>query len=268
MTELTAQRAPTHRMLGAEVHKGLSLLWASKLTLIPEVGAVALVYLALQFFIGDGRIVSALLPTTLLAFAGYTFLNVTTVAMSSSILADRNGGTLEQLHLSPLPVSLLALGRLAAAVVEAVLVLVPVAAVLIVVFHIHIPVPAAALVPAVLAAADIIGFALLIGGLAVLLPAIGSILHVINSVIFLLNGSLVPVTSYPAWLEPVADVLPSTLGATVLRKVSLQGESLAGVWADHSLPLLLGHTVAMVAVGWAVYVLGIRRGLRTGRLGP
>lgn len=255
-------------MLGAEVHKGLSLLWVQKASLIPEVGAVALVYLALQFFIGDGRIVPALLPATMLAFAGYTFLNVSTIAMSSSILAERNGGTLEQIHLSPLPVSLLALGRLAAAEVEAVLVLVPVTAALIIGFRIHIPVHAAAIVPAVLTAADIAGFALLIGGLTVVLPAIGAILHVINSVIFLLNGSLVPVTVYPAWLEPVADVLPTTLGATVLREVALQGHSLGDVWADHSLPLLIGHTVAMVTLGWFCYVTGIRRGLRTGRLGP
>jgi hypothetical protein len=37
-------------------------------------------------------------------------------------------------------------------------------------------------------------------------------------------------------------------------------------WADGTLPWLLVHVAVLTALGWAVYLRGIARGMREGRL--
>ena len=119
-----------------------------------------------------------------------------------------------------------------------------------------------------MAVLDVAGFGLLLGGLALRVASIGAILHVIQSIVFLLNGSIVPVSLYPSWLQVVARLSPTTLGVEVTRRILLQGQSLATVWSDHILIWLLVHSAAMLVVGGAVYQWNIQRALREGGLGP
>lgn len=255
-------------MLGNETSKGLILLWDNRRTILPELSALFVFYFLIQFLVGGGRIVQALLAPTLIAFALYAVLYIVTLKMVSGTLQEMNAGTLEQVHLSPMPSWALSLGRIAATGVEAIAATVVVGAALILLLGIHLSHVPDAVVPVLLTLVDVAGFGLLLGALAVRVSSIGAILHVLQGVIVFLNGSFIPVDLYPGWLRSVAMLMPTTLGVGVTRKVLLQGGSLASAWSDHSLAWLLLHAAVLFALGAVSYQLAIRRALREGSLGP
>lgn len=117
----SARPAPSVvRMLGNETSKGLILLWDNRRTILPELGVLLVFYFLIQFLVGGGRIVQALFAPTLLAFSFYALLYIVTLKMVAGTLEEMNTGTLEQIHLSPLPSWALSLGRLASAAIEAI----------------------------------------------------------------------------------------------------------------------------------------------------
>ncbi len=256
------------RMLGNETLKGLLVTWAHRGTLVPELGVLVVFYVFIQFFIGGGRLVHALFAPTLLAFAAYALVYIVTLKTVAGTLEEMNAGTLEQIQLSPLPSWTLSLGRLAAAVIEAVGLTAFVGVGLIAVLGIHFTYRLDAVVPVVLTVLDVAGYGLLLGSLAIRVNSIGAVLHVLQSVVLFLNGAFVPVNLFPGWLQIVARLLPTTLGVEVCRKILLQGGSLASTWSDASLIWLVMHSTAILMVGAIAYQLSIRRALRHGRLGP
>ena len=256
------------RTLGNEIVKGLVLLRANWRTLIPELAVLLVFYVLLQFFIGGGRVVHTVLAPTLLGFAFYSLVYIVTLRMVAGTLEEMNAGTLEQIHLSPLPAWALSLGRLAAAAVEAVSVTALVTVGLMLVLGIHFSYRLDAVAPLALTLLDVAGFGLLLGGLAIRVSSIGAVLHVLQSIVMFLNGAFVPVSLFPDWLQLVARLLPTTLGVEVSRTILLQDGSLASTWSDGTLVWLLVHSTVMVALGAAGYQLSIRRALRLGRLGP
>ena len=264
-----ARRTPSVvRMLGNETSKGMILLWDNRRTILPELGVLLVFYFLIQFLVGGGRVVRALYAPTLLAFSFYALLYIVTLKMVAGTLEEMNAGTLEQIHLSPLPSWALSLGRLASAAIEAAAVTGFVAGALILLLGIRFPYQLAVIVPVVLTLIDVAGFALLLGALAIRVSSIGAILHVLQGIVVFLNGSFVPVSLYPGWLQLVASLVPTTLGVEVTRALLLQGGSLASTWSDRSLLWLLLHSAAMLVLGALGYQLAIRRALREGMLGP
>ncbi|MDE3073859.1 MAG: ABC transporter permease [Chloroflexota bacterium] len=256
------------RMLANETDKGLRIWWAHKVTLIPQLALMATTYLLFQAVLGGGHLVQTLLPVTLLAYLAYVAGYMALLKTAAGLLEEVNGGTLEQTHLSPLPSWALSLGRMGAVLVEALLTAAIIGVALVLALHIQLPLGPAAVVPLALTLADIVGFALFIAALALTVPSIGAILHVIQSGVMFFNGGLLPLSAFPHWLEVFAKLVPTTLGLDATRRIMFGHETLAGVWADHSLSFALVHAAVLVAVGWAAYQTAIRRGLRDGRLGP
>lgn len=117
-------------------------------------------------------------------------------------------------------------GRLAATLIEAAGLTVLVSTGLILALGIHFTYRLDALVPVGLTLLDIAGFGLLLGALAIRVASIGAILHVLQSIVLFLNGSFVPVSLFPGWLQLVARLLPTTLGIELSRTILLQG----GFW--------------------------------------
>ena len=265
----SARPAPSVvRMLGNETSKGLILLWGNRRTILPELGALLVFYFLIQFLVGGGRLLQALLAPTLLAFGFYALLYIVTLKMVAGTLEEMNTGTMEQIHLSPLPSWALSLGRLASAAIEAVVVMTVMGGVLILLLGLRFSYQLGAVIPLMLTLVGVAGFGLLLGALAIRVNSIGAILHVLQGIVVLLNGSFVPVNLYPGWLQLVADLLPTTLGIQVSRKLLLQGGSLGSAWSDHSLVWLLAHSFALLALGAVAYQLAIRGALREGRLVP
>lgn len=256
------------RMLGNETAKGLRVLWSHRATVLPQVAMLGGTYLLFQLVLGGGRLVDALLPATLFAYSFYVINYVALMKMVAGVMEEVNTGTFEQAHLGPVPAWVMSLGRLGAVFVEGVLTAGIIAAVLALVLGIDMPLRLAALVPLVLTLIDIAGFALLIAGLALVVNSIGAIIHLVNGALMMVNGSVVPISAFPAGLELAAKFVPTTLGIDVTREVMFNGQTLAAVWADYSLPLALLHAAVMLLAGWAAYQAAIARGLREGRLGP
>lgn len=273
MTAITvAPRAPGRaagvaRMVTNETAKGLRILWSHKVVLLPQLVNMAVLYLLFQLVIGGGRLVEELLPVTVVAFSIYVVSYIALLKMVAGLMEEVNAGTLEQAHLSPLRPWQLSVGRLGAVLAEGVLTAVLLGAGIVLALSVDLPFDPAALVPIALTLADIAGFALLIGGLALVVSSIGAIVHVINSLIMLVNGSVLPITAFPAALETIAKFVPTTLGIDATRKVLFDGQTLASLWTDGSLPWALLHAAVMLVVGWSIYQAAIRRGLRDGRLG-
>ena len=256
------------RIFVNETHKNLLTLWAYRKTLIPELALASFTYLMLQFFIGGGELVDALIPPTMLAYVAYLFTYYVLLRVVSGLLEEVNTGTLEQVHTGPLPSWALSLSRVGASTIQAGAITLLVTAGFIVGFDVDFPLRWEALVPVALTVADIAGFALLMGGIALTVASIGAVLHVVASLVMILNGSLVPVEAFPGWLEVVARLAPSTLGVESTRAVLLGDASLGALWSSGDLLWAAMHAAAMLLAGWATYQFNIRRGLRDGRLGP
>lgn len=257
---------PATRAVLNETQKSLWLLWRQRTVVLLEIIAMVAFYPFLQFIIGNGTIERGLVRLTLLAFLTFPLLYIATLKLVSDLLEEINSGTFEQMHLSPFSPTSLLVGRLVGSVLEGVLIAVIVGVGMGWALGVAIPLRVAGLLPAVLTVIDIVGFALLIGGLALALPQIGSIAHLFSGLIFLLNGAFIPLSWYPGWVQTLARFLPTTLGVEAMRKIVVDGQSLAAVWADGTLPFLLLHTALLAVLGGIVFLLNDRRARRRGAL--
>jgi ABC-2 type transport system permease protein len=256
------------RMLANEAGKGLRLLWTYRATLIPSIFSMVVMYLAFQYFVGGGGIVDGLVADTAPAMFAFVVVYLATLRLVAGILEERNAGTLEQIHLSPLPAWQLALGRLASVLTEALLVAVAVTTIVLVAVGVDYPLGPAALLPLGLTVVGAAGFALLIGAASFTYPGIGALVHIIQMAVMMVNGAVTPPELFPRGLEVVAKLAPTTLGAGATRKMLVDGDGLDDVWTSGTLGWLLLHTAVLVVAGWAAYQWQVRRALRDGRLGP
>lgn len=261
-------RGGTARMIGNETTKGLWLLWVYRATMAPTLLALGGMYLVFQYFVGGGRIIDDLVTDTAPGMFAYVVAYLAMMRLVAGVLEERNAGTLEQVHLSPLPAWQLAVGRLAAVMAEAVLVATVVSAAVLVVLGVGYPFDWQALVPLALMLAGIGGFALLIAAASFTYPGIGALIHVIQMAIMMLNGMIVVPELFPRWLEVLAKLMPSTLGIGAIRRILTDGDSLGDLWRDGAIGWLVLHTMVLVGAGWVAYQWQIRRAVRDGRLGP
>lgn len=255
-------------MVANEIVKGLRLRWAYRATVIPELFGALVMYLMFQYFIGDGRILDKMVADTAPAMFAFVVGYGALMRLVAGLLEERNAGTLEQTHLSPLPTWQLALSRLVVAMGESLLVGVAVTAAVLVALGIDYPLDPQALVPLGLMLAGAAGFILLIGAASFTYPGIGALVHIIQMMIISVNGTIAPVELFPRWLELIAKFAPTTLGVAATRRILVEGDSLADLWADGALGWLVLHTALLVVAGWVAYQVQVRRALRDGRLGP
>lgn len=262
----------TPRMLGNETAKGLLIWWSNRATILPELLVQAGLFLILQYLLGGGRIIPELVVPTMLAFIPYVFAYLLVVKLVAGITEELQAGTLEQMHLSPLPAWLLSVGRLGSVLVQAITTTVLLGVGYVVGFNLTMDISLAwqwqALVPTVLLVVDVAGFALLLGALALTVPTVGAVTHVILSLIMLVNGAFVPISAFPDWLQTLARLAPTTLGVEVNQSVLLDGQPLQAAWSNGNLSWLLAHAAASLVAGWTLWQWNIRRGLRHGKLGP
>lgn len=101
--------------------------------------------------------------------------------------------------------------------------------------------------------AGLFGFTLMLSGFGLVFKQIEALADLLQNALLFLTGALLPISHFPAWLAIIAQTLPTTQGIIVLRSVMLDGRSLAAVWADGSLLLLLVHSTLYVVVGWLIF---------------
>lgn len=258
----------TARMVANETAKALRIVWTHPATVVSSLFTTLVTYLAIQYFIGDGAIVDELLALTAPGLFAYIVAFLATLRVVAGLLEERNTGTLEQTHLSPLPAWQLIIGRMAAAMIEAVAVATLVVGGVILARGVNYDLAWPALLTLGLTLAGILGLALLLAAASFVLPGIGALLHIIHMLILVLSGTLIPPELFPRWLEMIAKLVPSTLGIAATRQVLVDGASLPDLARDGSLGWLVAHTTVLVAGGWFAYQRQIHRALRDGRMGP
>lgn len=260
------------RMLGNETTKGLRVMWVHKAPLALGLAYTAMTYWVMQVFIGGGRLVGEVLAVTSVAFLGFVVLYIASLRMVGGVLEEMYTGTLEQSLLSPLRPWVASTGRLAAALIEGLVIAAVVGGlntvILLAVQDVELTFQWSALVPLAVTLADIAGFVLLFGAIALVINSIGAIIHVVQNVILMLNGAFIPVFVFPGWLELTSKiVIPTTLGLDGARQILIDGAQLAQVWSNGTLPLAIVHAAVLLIAGWVAYQAAIRRGLRDGGLG-
>jgi ABC-2 type transport system permease protein len=259
--------APAAQVLASETGKGLALLWRRRGLTITGMVTVTVSYVMVRFLIGGGHITRPMVAVTLPALLGYVFAGLLAVQGSGGIAEEVNSGTLEQAHLSPARPSLLMAGRLAGLATEGVITATVIGLGLGLGYRVHYSMRPDALVPLLLAIADGLGYVLLMTALTLRVASIGAIVHVFGMAIMLFNGMLVPVSVFPHAALIAIRFVPTTLAVEALN-TTLAGRPLAAAWADGTLPWLLVHAAATAALGWALYLLTLRRARREGGLSP
>lgn len=260
--------ATAARIAANEAAKGLRIAWTYRASQTAALATSVGTYLAIQYFIGAGRIIDELVAQTAPGLFAYVIAFVANLRLVAGILEERNAGTLEQTHLSPLPAWQLAVGRLAAVMTEAVVVATVAVGGVLIVRAVDYPLSWAALVPVGLTLVSLAAFALLLGAASFTFPGIGAVVHVAGGLVLLLNGTIVPPELFPGWLEVLAKLVPSTLGVAATRGILADGQSLSALWHTGALGWLLAHTTVLAVLAGAAYQLQIHRAQQDGRLGP
>ena len=253
------------RLVANETVKELQLAWRRRAMLATFVVMSGITFLGIRLLIGGGHIVTPLLAATLPALLAYTIAQTAAQQGSGGIAEEINSGTLAQSQLTPASPQRQVLGRLAALAVEGLAAAIPLGLAFTLGYGVRYHLSPDALMPAALTVADGLGYALLIIALTVRVTSIGAITHVFGMVIQFFAGVLVPVEVFPHAIQIAARFLPTTLGVQALN-TTLAGHGLSATWADGTLPWLIVHAGASLALGWVIFVRNIRRARREGGL--
>ncbi|MDP9867596.1 MULTISPECIES: ABC transporter permease [Streptosporangium] len=249
-------------VLRAEIGKGLRVQLAHPAGHVITLLISTMMYLGLQFVLGQGELRQDLLPQTLVAIGGYWFLQYAALVMVADLIEEKRAGTFAQAQMTTAPPWLPMLGRLITASVFGLAVAAVASLVPMLVAGISIPLRWTALVPVLLLGVDVLAFTFLLAALALVSPMIGALQSLFASLVLLLNGSFLPLALYPDWLAAVARLLPTTLGIEATTQTLFEGRTLAEVWSGGTLPWLIAHTLVLTAVSGLLFVRNHRRALQ------
>ncbi len=237
----------------AETWKGILIMWSYKFNLLTSMISLTFVFLGINFFMGQGQLDTATMQSTLLGYLVWFYAITAIETMSWNLRDEMQCGQLEQLYMSPAPAQMLILGRSLSVFVVTTVQVVIISVVMLALFGISLPLTPAALPVFALTMAGLFGFGYALGGATLVFKQTGPLSNILTNALLFLSGAILAVSLLPPALEFGARLLPSTQGIDVLRRVVLQGESLADVWADGSLIWLIIHSVMFFAAGWLVY---------------
>jgi ABC-2 type transport system permease protein len=267
MSALAIPAAPGFalRAVATEAGKGLRLLWRRRAVTITAIVLNGLMYLLIQSFIGVRHLMLPVLALTLPGLFAYVVAAAAALAGSGGIAEEVNGGTLEQVHLSPARPSLLVAGRLAALAAEGLIPAVVLALAFGLAWRPHWVSRPDLLVPLALTVADALGYGLLMTALTLRVASIGAIVHVFNTAVMFFGGMFLPITLFRHPIQIAARFVPTALGVQVLD-TTLAGRGLGAAWASGILQWLLVHVAVLAALGWVAYLATLRRARREGGL--
>ncbi len=254
-------------VLAAEIRKGLANQLAHPLGHIVTLAVSVMMYLGLQYVMGQGELRADLLPATLIAIGAYWFLQYSGQVMVADLIEEKRSGTFAAALMSPAPPWVAMVGRLATATVFALPVAVLASLVPALAVGIQIPWRWSAIVPYLLLAANILAFTFLIAAVAIRSPMVGSLHSLLTSLVLMLNGAFMPLSLYPEWTAAAARLLPTTLAIESINRVLFDGDSLAAVWSDGTLPLLTSHTAMLIALAAWLFRRNRRLAIAEGRVG-
>ena len=252
--------------LGNEVRKGLLFAWSERLQIAMEVPFFALFITLLGPVLNSGhQITAGHLSWTL--NSGRTSLLVITlvpvfffylqgVKLFWRLLGEIQAGTIEQVYLSPLPSWLVvAAGRLAAAIIETLVVMGVVYGIVSAFVTLHFHWTAAALVPMAFLIIAGIGYSLIMAGMTLLWKRIGILQDGFLLLVMMFVFAGVPVLTLPGWFTGLSRVFPATSQVASLYGVMLGHRGVSGLWGIGGLAWVVVTSVAYLVVGIIVFRL-------------
>lgn len=236
-----------------EIQRRLILLWSYRFNVLMQILEVLLLYIGVSFFIGNGHFDATQLAGTLLGYVIWFYARIMIRSTGSELVGEAQAGTLEQTYMSPVPPSILLIGRMLALLIATTIVLVLPMVGIVIFFHIQYTFHWESIPVLILTMAGLFGFSLIISGAALVFKQIDSLADLTQNIMLFLTGALLPVTLFPDWLAAVAKTLPITQGIIVLRSIVLSGKSFGTVWGDGSLPALIVNSAIYIVLGGVIF---------------
>ena len=250
-----------------EVRKGLLVGWTYRINWLTGLLTLGFIFAAIVFFLGGGKLDPQQVASALLGYLTWMYAALAISDLSFGLRGEMNAGTLEQMCMSPAPVGLILLGRVLANLLVTTVQALLMGIVMSLFLDIHIPARWEGVPVLILTLFGILGFGFVIAGAVLVFKQVESFANLIQNGLAFLNGSFLPVEAMPGWMAGFSRALPSTQGIIVLRRVILNGQSLASVWQDGSLVWLIVHSAIWFAVGWLVFRACERVAKEQGSLG-
>ncbi len=250
-----------------ETYKRLLLLWDYKFNMVTQIVMLGFVFVGITLFMSEGQIDQVQIAPVLLGYLVWFYALSAISDMSWGIREETQTGTLEQMYMSPVSPNVLLMGRAFATLINTTIMVVIIAGVLITLFQVSMPMRWAGIPVFLLTMIGLYGFGFMIGGATLIFKQVEALANMAQNMLLFLNGAFLPVERMPDWLAGFAKTLPTTQGIIVLRKVILDGQSLASAWNDGSLVSLVVNSSIYFVGGWLVFRWCERVARQRGALG-
>lgn len=265
--------------IGNEVYKGLLFGWSERVQILIELPLFILFFLLFAVVTGRGQEIASTGELSwsfdtertswlFVGFAAFTFFYLQSVKLFWRLLGEIQSGTLEQVHLSPLPPWVtVAAGRIAAAVVETAFVVSVMFVITSMVVDLDIPWRAEVALPLVFLIVASVGYSLVLGGLTLILKRVEMLADLMLVPVFVASGMFVPLEATPTWMAALGRIMPITHPLQSLRRVLLEGGSFDVAWGDGGFVWVVVSAFAWLLVGIFAFGFGERVAKREGSLG-
>ena len=253
--------------IAAETWKGVQIMWSFKFNLFGDVLGLFIIFLGINFFIGQGGFERDTLAFTLMGFSFWTFASFAIGNMSFALREEQQQGTIEQMCMGNTSFASLLLGRTLSNLLWSTLIIVTGGGVIALAFRLDLGLNLSVIPVLAISVLGLYGLGFLTGAATLLFKNILSFANLLQNVLLFLNGAIVPVTLFPAWMTAVARALPTTLGIEVTRLITQQGGTLQDAWNAGLLPLLIGHSTLWFAAGLGLFLFAERAARHRGLLG-
>ena len=250
-----------------ETRKSILISWTYRANTLVGMVTISLIFLGIGFLMGDGQFDLEEMNSMYVGIVGWYYAMMAMNDLSFGIRGEINAGTLEQMSMSRLHLSLVLMGRILANLFVNTIEIIIIGLALTWLIGINIPMNWQGVVALLLMMVGVWGFGYVIAGATLIFKQIESLANLFSNILVFLNGSLLPVTSMPTWMASISLLLPTTLGVVVLRGILLEGQSLQAAWMHGSLKWLLVQSVAYYIGGYLFFKYCERVAKQHGSLG-
>jgi ABC-2 type transport system permease protein len=236
-----------------EAYKSLLHLWSYRYNTLAEMVQRCIGFMAIGLLLGRGQLEAQQMGFVLCGWIMTFYARTVLFQVNDSVSEEARTGTLEQMYMSPVPSSILLLGRVLAILTVTTIEVSLSAIALALLLGIHLPLRWEVLPVIALTLLGLFGFSFFLGGVALVYKNVHSVADLTQDLLLFVNGTFISVSLLPIWLRTISLVLPTTYGITIIRAVVLQGNSLSALLSNGSLLFLAGHSAAYFLCGWLFY---------------
>ncbi|HZA76491.1 MAG TPA: ABC transporter permease, partial [Acidimicrobiales bacterium] len=283
MTTAAAPEAPvamsrraTVVAIGNEVEKGLRIGWDERKQILLELAMFVPMFLLFAAVAGQGeQIVTGNFEWSfddrrtgwlLVGFVLGMFFYLQAQKMFWRLLGEIQTGTLEQVHLSPLPSWIVAAaGRLLASLLETLAVVGTLYTVVALSVGVNLDWDPAVLAPVGFLVIGSVGYSLVIGALTLIWKRVEMLNDTLVIIVFFAGGMMVALDDMPGWIAAIGRLLPLTHPITAARSILLNGHGLT-VGGDGGLVWMVTLAGGWLAFGAVAFHRADRKARRDGTL--